>query len=71
MTPPRDTLARIDHAMACFDQALEALGQIPKEAVPTVVVDGIAHGLRELAQRMRTLRDEVAGEGDGAETDAG
>ncbi len=67
MTPPQDTLGRIDDAIARFDQALDALGQIPKTGELSVTVDGIEHELRGLAQRLQSLRDAVAGEDDQAE----
>ena len=64
MTPAQDTLSRIDKAIARFDQALEALRQIPKQAREGVAVNGIEHELMALAKRLQSLRDEVAGEGD-------
>jgi hypothetical protein len=74
MMPTRqDRVHRIDEAAACLDRALEAVGQIPKND-HTVTIDGIDHGLRELAVRLRALRDEVAGAAgpdDPAETGAG
>ena len=62
MTLPRETLRRIDDAIARFDQALEAVRQIPKQGQASVKVDGIEHELMGLAERLRSLRDEVAGE---------
>ena len=67
MTGSRDTLRRIDDAIARFDQALEAVQQIPKEGEAGVKVDGIKHELMAAAERLRSLRDEVAGEGEGSE----
>ncbi len=67
MTPPQDTLSRIDDAIARFDKALEAVRQIPKEGQQGVAVDGIEHGLTGLAERLRSLRDDVAGDGDRTE----
>ena len=67
MTPAQDTLSHIDKAIARFDQALEALRQIPKQAEEGVVVDGIEHELTAIAKRLQSLRDEVAGEGDRGE----
>ena len=67
MTPAQDTLSRIDKAIARFDQALEALRQIPKEGEDGVKVNGIEHELTAIAKRLQSLRDEVAGEGDRGE----
>jgi hypothetical protein len=60
MPQPPDTLGRIDDAIARFDQALASLGQILKTGEQTVTIDGIEHELRELAKRLRALRDDVA-----------
>ena len=62
MSPLQDTLGPVDAAIARFDQALEALGQIPKTGELSVTVDGIEHELRALAERLRSLRNDVAGE---------
>ena len=62
MTPAQDTLSHIDKAIASFDQVLEALRQIPKQAEEGVVVDGIEHELIALATRLQSLREDVAGE---------
>jgi hypothetical protein len=62
MTSPQHTLALIDAAITRFDQALDALGQIPKTGELSVTVDGIDHELRGLVERLRSLRDDVAGE---------
>ena len=67
MTLPRDTLRRIDETIVRFDQALEALRQIPKQGQEGVRVEGIEHELIALAERLQALRDEVAGGGDRAE----
>jgi hypothetical protein len=67
VTPPQDTLSRIDDAIARFDQALEAVRQIPKQGPEGVAVDGIEHELMGLAERLRSLRDDVAGDGDRTE----
>jgi hypothetical protein len=67
MTGSRETLRRIDDAIARFDQALEAVQQIPKGGEAGVKVDGIEHELMAAAERLRSLRDEVAGEGEGSE----
>jgi hypothetical protein len=67
MTRSPNTLRLIDDAIARFDQALEAVRQIPKEGEEGVKVDGIEHELTATAERLRSLRDEVAGKGDGGE----
>jgi hypothetical protein len=67
MTRSPNTLRLIDDAIARFDQALEAVRQIPKEGEEGVTVDGIEHELIATAERLRSLRDEVAGKGDGGE----
>jgi hypothetical protein len=67
MTRSPNTLRLIDDAIARFDQALEAVRQIPKEGEEGVKVDGIEHELAATAERLRSLRDEVAGKGDGGE----
>jgi hypothetical protein len=64
VTPAQDMLSRIDKAIARFDQALEALRQIPKQGEDGVKVNGIEHELMAIAKRLQSLRDEVAGEGD-------
>ena len=66
MTRPRSTLSRIDDAIARFEEALDALRQIPKEG-HGVTVEGIEHELVALAKRLQSLRDEVAGDADRAE----
>ncbi len=67
MTPAQDTLTHIDKAIARFDQALEALRQIPKQGQLGAAVNGIEHELMAIAKRLQSLRDEVAGEGDRGE----
>jgi hypothetical protein len=67
VTPAQDTLTHIDKAIARFDQALEALRQIPKLGEDGVKVNGIEHELTAIAKRLQSLRDEVAGEGDRGE----
>ena len=67
MTAARDTLRRIDVAVERFDQALEAVRQIPLRDLDGVKVDGIEHELLAVAERLRSLRDEAAGKGDGGE----
>ena len=63
MTPPQDTLRRIDDAIARFDKALEAVRKIPRQGQEAVAVNGIEHELVALAKRLQALRDEVAGDG--------
>jgi hypothetical protein len=67
VTPSQETLTRIDDAIARFEQALKAVRQIPKRGQDGVTVDGIEHELIALAERLQSLRDEVAGDGDRAE----
>jgi hypothetical protein len=64
MPDTADSLAGIDEATAHVDRAREALGQVPKRGGQTVAVDGLQHELRALAERLRALRDDVAGEMD-------
>jgi hypothetical protein len=64
MTTPQDTLDRIDAAIACFEQALEAIRQVPKAGEHAITVDGIEHELESLAPRLRALRDAVAARDD-------
>jgi hypothetical protein len=64
VTPSQDTLSRIDDAITRFEQALKAVRQIPKQGQDGVKVDGIEHELVALAERLQSLRDDVAGEGD-------
>jgi hypothetical protein len=66
VTPPDDTLSRIDEALARFEQALEAVRQIPKRGQDGVRVDGIEHELMAVAERLQSLRDDIAGDGDRA-----
>ena len=63
MTAAQEMLSRIDDAIARFEQALEAVRQIPKDD-HGVTVDGIEHELMAIAERLQSLRDEVAGNGD-------
>ena len=67
MSTARDTLTRIDVAIARFDQALEAVRQIPKRGGDGVKIDGIEHELMAATERLQSLRDEMAREGDGDE----
>ena len=62
MTLPRETLRHIDDAIARFDKALEAVRQIPRQGQQAVTINGIEHELVALGERLRSLRDEVAGE---------
>jgi hypothetical protein len=66
VTPPDDTLSRIDEAIARLDKALEAVRQIPKEGQDGVKVDGIEHELMAIAERLQSLRDDMTGGGDRA-----
>jgi hypothetical protein len=67
VTAARETLRRIDVAIERFDQALKAVRLIPKRDLDGVKVDGIEHELMAAAERLRSLRDEAAGKGDGGE----
>jgi len=62
MTPPHDTLSRIDEAIARFDQALDALRQIPRQAQDGVKINGIEHELMAIAERLKSLRNDIAGD---------
>jgi hypothetical protein len=62
----QDTLSRIDKAIARLDQTLKALRQIPKQGQDGVKINGIEHELMAIAERLQSLRDEVAGGGDRA-----
>ena len=64
MTPPDDTLSRIDEAIARLEQALGAVRQIPKQGQDGVKVEGIEHELTAVAERLQSLRDDIAGAGD-------
>jgi hypothetical protein len=64
VTPPKETASRFDEAIGCFERAVEALRQIPRGGDAGVRVDGIEHGLLALAERLQSLRDDVAGDGD-------
>ena len=67
MIPPQDKLDPLDGAIAQLDQVLEAIRQIPCEGNEVVTLDGIAHELRGLAERLRSLRDDIATQDDRAE----
>ena len=60
MTRPRSTLNRIDEAIARFEQTLEAVRQIPGRGQEGVKVDGIEHELMAIAERLKSLREDVA-----------
>lgn len=62
MTSSQDPLGLVEEAVAHVDQALAALGQLPKTGDHAVTVDGIVHELHGLAERLRALLDDVAGE---------
>ena len=64
MTPPDDTLSRIDEAIARLEQALGAVRQIPKQGQDGVKVEGIEHELTAVAERLQSLRDDIAGDHD-------
>ena len=66
MTAAEEMLSRIDDAIARFERALAAVQQIPKDG-HGVTVDGIEHELVAIAERLQSLRDEVAGNGDRGE----
>jgi hypothetical protein len=66
VTPPDDTLSRIDEAVARLEKALGAVRQIPKQGQDGVRVDGIEHELTAIAERLQSLRDDVAGGDDRA-----
>ncbi len=63
MTRSPSTRRLIDDAIARFEQALEAVRQIPRDN-HGVTLNGIEHELAPLLERLRTLREEVA-ESDG------
>lgn len=63
MTRSPSTRRLIDDAIARFEQALEAMQQIPKEGEQGVKLDGIQHELIAATERLRALREEAAGEG--------
>lgn len=63
MTSSQDTLSRLDAARRGIRSALQALGQIPDDAVPRVTNDGLQHELREVEARLEALRDELASAG--------
>ena len=65
MTRPPNTRRLIDDAVARFEEALEAVRQIPKEGEQGVKLDGIEHELMAATERLRAPRDEAAGKGDG------
>jgi hypothetical protein len=64
MTRSPSTRRLIDDAIARFEQALEAVRQVPKEGEQGVKLDGIEHELMAATERLQSLREEVA-EGDG------
>jgi len=57
-------VGRIDEAIARFNQALKAVHQIPKQGQQGVKVEGIEHQLMAIAERLQSLRDDVASTGD-------
>ena len=66
MTPPDDSPSRIDEAIARLEQTLRAVRKIPKQGQDGVRIDGIEHELMALAERLQSLRDDIAGAGDRA-----
>ena len=64
MTRSPSTRRLIDDTIARFEQALEAVRQIPMEGEQGVKLDGIEPELMAATERLHSLRDEVAGEGD-------
>ena len=68
MTPDQETLRRIDDAIARFEQALKAVRQIPKDG-HRITVNGLEHELIALLARLQSLREDVAGGGDRAESE--
>jgi len=67
VTAAQDVLRRIDDAVARFEQALEAVRQIPSQGQDGVTIDGIEHELIPLIERLKSLREEVSGKGNGDE----
>ena len=66
VTPPDDMLSRIDEAIARLEKALRTVRQIPRQGQDVVKVDGIEHELTAIAERLQSLRDDIAGDGDPA-----
>ena len=60
--PTQDTLGLIDEAIAHFNQALEALGQISQTGEQSVPGHVIAKGAQPLRQPVQLLRNAVSGE---------
>ena len=59
-------LSRIDEAIARLEKALRTVRQIPRQGQDVVKVDGIEHELTAIAERLQSLRDDIAGDGDPA-----
>ncbi len=60
MHPPQEKLPPLHETMSHLNQALASLGQVPTDGEEATKVGGIAYVLRDLASRLRALRDEVA-----------
>jgi hypothetical protein len=68
MPQSQDLLGHIDDVIAHFNQALEAIQQIPKGSGEEVLkLDGIEHVMVRLGERLRSLRAELAADSDGAD----
>jgi hypothetical protein len=61
MTQAQDRLGKLDEAMEDIRSSVQALGQVPNEAVPRVTIDGAQHQLLELEQRLRALHEDLEG----------
>ena len=60
MTSSQETLRSLERASKGVRTALDALGQIPDEAVPRVTTDGLQHELREVEIRLQALHEDLA-----------
>jgi hypothetical protein len=69
MTSSQDALSHLDEAREGIRLALQALDQLPADAVPQVTTDGIQHELLEVAERLQALRDDLAPAGNQASRD--
>ncbi len=67
MTRPQEKLEPIDTALASLHQAMDALEDLLAQGEETVRVDGITHELRELVERLHSLRDDMAADGERGE----
>ena len=66
MVRPGEMLNPTDEAIARVDEALNAVRQIPEQGQDGVKVDGIEQELMAAAERLQTLRDDVAADDDRA-----